>query len=292
MSEYIIDKYVSEKNLSDNDKNIITRIVNHTNNKVAEMNKTEILDCLCSLNSPSYNTLYKYVYVMRNYVDFLQKGGEKNAWNDITKDDINNCLSVANPRMVLTRESILQITYEMRQPSDRFCILAAYEGFTIPEMLKLRKADFNFEEGTILHPISYRWFDHSAELMQFAEKALTCYDFDADYRVYQFYDIEEGIPSVIKSRKPNRAVSRETLTVRLFQSLSRVKGAQGLSAKAIHTISFCMALENNKAGLPVEDFISTSNREYLLLLDRYGKTKIRTNQIKEQYRMYLGGNAK
>ena len=290
MFEYI-NEYASKKELSDNDRKILIRIIDQTNGRIAKMSKTEILDYLCSLNSPSYNTLYKYVYVMRNYVDYLHEGGEKNAWNDITKDDINNCLSVANPRMVLTRESILQITYEMRQPSDRFCILAAYEGFTIPEMLKLRKADFNFEEGTILHPISYRWFDHSPELMQLAEKALSCYDYDADYRVYQLYDIEEGIPAVVKSRKPNRAVSRETLTVRLFQSLSRVKGAQGLSAKAIHTISFCMALENNKAGLPVEDFISTSNREYLLLLDRYGKTKIRTNQIKEQYRMYLGGNA-
>lgn len=74
MFEYI-NEYASKKELSDNDRKILIRIIDQTNGRIAKMSKTEILDYLCSLNSPSYNTLYKYVYVMRNYVDFLQKGG-------------------------------------------------------------------------------------------------------------------------------------------------------------------------------------------------------------------------
>ena len=290
MSEHLIHEYVQKTDLNQKDTKILINLDERMHGKEKEMTKTEVLDFLCGLESTSYYTLCKYICVVRNYISFLNEGGETyNAWADITKDEILSCLTLSDKGQSLSREKLMYIVRKLKYVSDQFCILGAYEGFTITEMLELNRDHFDFEKNAILHPISERWFPHSLELMTYAHIALQCYDMDTGHRTYRLYDIKEGLPVVVKSRKPGVPVTRRVLTVRLFNALSGIKEAEGLSAKSIHTISFFSALENNDQGLPVEDFIRSDNKEYLRLLDRYGKTRARTDKIKEQYELYLGG---
>lgn len=273
MDRQIIEKYVRDKNIPTGDKTIIISAedwANLRNKEACDLSHDEILDFLRSKESASYNSVKRYMYIIRDWTNYYT--GDATSWNYIDRKDLESCVLKQSKIVVkLTEDVFFAIVEKLDSIMDKFILLALYEGFDTSEIIGLREGSFNFSADKVYHESLQKWCEHSSTLMRCAYAALNQYTITlSNGTVKRLYDLDDNGKSVIKTRNIDSKTKQTYISTRLARLFNDM-GFKGVTIRQIQTCGFCTALKNNSEGMPVEKFVSRKNPEYRKIVARYGK---------------------
>lgn len=273
MDKQAIEKYTHDQNIPTGDKNVIIsaeKWAEGRNKEACDLSHDEILEFLRSKESASYNSVKRYMYIIRDWATYYTGGAT--SWNYIDRKDLESCV-IKQPKIIqkLTADIFFAIVEKLDNIMDKFILLALYEGFDTSEIVGLREGSFNFATDKVYHETLQKWCEHSSTLMRCALAALNQYTVVASNgSIKRVYDLDENGKSIIKTRNPDSKTKTTYISTRLARLFTEI-GVKGVTIRQIQTCGLCMALKNNHDGLPVQNFISRKNPEYKKIISRYGK---------------------
>lgn len=144
---------------------------------LAQFTSAEILDMYKSFVTPSLNMLIIINNQFLNYTNWYKKeisiGDNQNHYIEIRDDMLMNCVSFTSQQSaILTRETLLEMIKEFKNPYESFLYLALFEGLggeKMSDFYELSMKDFDGKKYTVNLP--GRTFTISKELYHYAEDA-------------------------------------------------------------------------------------------------------------------------
>lgn len=286
MDKQVIEKYAHDKNIPVGDKNVIISAETWATGKgkeACDLSHDEILEFLSSKESAFYNSVKRYMYIVRDWSEYYTGGAT--SWNYIDRKDLESCVMKC-PKVVqkLTEDIFFAIVEKLDNIMDKFILLALYEGLDTSEIIGLREGSFNFSTDKIYHESIQKWCEHTSTLMCCANAALNQYTIIASNgSSKRVYDLDENGKSIIKTRNPESKTKSTYISTRLARLFAEI-GVKGITIRQIQICGFCTALRDNHNGIPVEDFVDRRNPEYKKIVERYGKEIYAPSVILKLYR--------
>lgn len=150
---------------------------NRLKKDLAKFTSAEILDMYKSFVTPSLDMLVIINNQFLNYAGWymkeIDKGDNQNHYIEIRNDMLMNCVSYTSQQSaVLSREEILDMIKEFKNPYESFLYLALFEGLggeKMSDFYDLSMEDFDGKKYNVKLP--GRTFEISRELYHYAEEA-------------------------------------------------------------------------------------------------------------------------
>lgn len=179
------------------------------NKDVCDFNTNDIRGLLGWINTPSQNSLLMMYSVLSQYTTWrIQSGDVKDSQNHYLELSTSEIVSYINTdlmmRTIYTREEILKISKDLENDSDKFLLLALFEGIRGVEgedILNLKITDID-EENKIFH-LKSRDFFPTDELIKLAYLSAG----ENDY----FYHVETWSEGVVVPTIDEGYVFRRTI---------------------------------------------------------------------------------
>ena len=297
MDAKFVKEYAAEKELTRSDQNVLIAMeewAKQKNMNACDYSKEEILAYFQEHNNGHINTLRKYTSLLRQYTDYcislkISKT-EINACNQITKKDLMSCLKNQDRKIELS--TLLELIYKYKNYTDKFILLASYEGLTLSEILSLRDSHFDFNGNYIYHPKVKRWFSHSDLLKTFAMYSLNEYTYLSKGYIVKMEDLDTNGRSFVKKSVNRKVPTSHTIISRIARINSLLdysKNGKYISytPKNINKCAFFDAIRYNNYNLPADKFIDNKNEYYRELLERFNRELSRSNVVREEYELYV-----
>ena len=158
---------------------------------VSDWNKEEILSFLKQYETTE-DGLKVVRYTMRMYTEDMIAAGlaTKNNWDNISPEEIFDCVSPELKQMYPTREELLKRISTLRNSSDKFLLLGSFEGIgaygvKYYEFRHAKLSDINMEAKTLmLHSNEdlTRIIEISDELIHFAVLSEDKYTYTSEFK--------------------------------------------------------------------------------------------------------------
>ena len=197
---------------------------------VSNFTVVEIIDFLKSLCLTSFETVLIINNQMKIYTDYCLNRNlvkdNQNHFYEITYDIIKNCTNTALVNeQIVTKDDLFFIINQLQNVSDKFLVLALFEGIcghTMCELIDLNMSDFNGNEVTLC---TGRKLIVSDKLVSYAKQSTDTYDYVAftksgNFKVFQ-YDANDK--NILKQLYNCRGNSADNKRQRLYNKLVRVR---------------------------------------------------------------------
>ena len=255
----------------------------------------QILDFLKSIDTHSINSLQKYVSLFHGYTVFCIENNysdsNKNEWRKIKKEDIRNCINVNKlQKKRISKQTVIELCRSLNNACDRFIAMASFEGFTLDEIIELRDYHFDFKNNTIRHPDMKRVFEYPIELMLYGSLSLSENNYDSGRLTFNLFDVDPNNRAIIKNMEGGKEINRQAVLARYLRKIQQLgKNFSDCNPKNLYISGFIRALEQNKDGMSVDEFIKSNNDNYKEVLARYGKAGVSAFTIRKTYYNITGG---
>ena len=147
------------------------------NKDLAHFTSAEIIGMYKGFVTPSFNMLViinnQFLNYASWYIKEIEAGDNQNHYVEIRDDILMKCVSyTAQQKAIITRQELLDMIKEFKNPYEQFLYLALFEGLggeRMSDFYNLSMKDFNGKKYTVKLP--KRTFTISKELYHYAEDA-------------------------------------------------------------------------------------------------------------------------
>lgn len=213
------------------------------NKDMCEFTTKEILDYYKKMCTSSFDFLNCINSQFKLYAAWCQTQGllsdNQNHYDEINRELLMSCinygLSIAK---IVTREQLLQIIKEFKNPSDKFICLALYEGLFGKEFTELADLYLSDFDGNMVTLSTGRVLEVSDELIKYAAEAANTYEY-IPYNINgkcDFYPCSQSdghvVKVVITRNNFSDKVQGYTFSIKL-KTLKRYYGYECISGNAL-----------------------------------------------------------
>lgn len=159
----------------------------------------EIMDYYKCLYTPSLKTLIVLNNSYESYTNWAISQGlvkdSQNHFSELTNELLATCVNTyMADRMITTREFILEEMHKLNNVSDRFLLLAIFEGIYGKNCSNLYYAEYSHINGNIIELHDGKKIEISNELKELAKKSSETYEYYC-YNPNEANDIRKYNPS-------------------------------------------------------------------------------------------------
>lgn len=224
------------------------KIEEQWNKDVCDFTIDEITKVLSSFNASSRNALSKNASILRTYTEWCCANklsiDNINHYNEITINSLDKYVN-KKKAYIVSKEELYQFIQRLRNMSDRFLILALFEGIgdeSIGELLQVELKDID-EDNMIITMPSGKKKIISQDLLNLAIESS-----NEEYYISEGGDFESPLlkeGKIVNSRVNTRKDSLEALELRLVRRLGKIREENSVKWLTIPKIQ--------KAGV-IDDF--------------------------------------
>lgn len=224
------------------------KIEEQWNKDVCDFTIDEINKVLSSFNASSRNALSKNASILRTYAEWCCANklsiDNINHYNEITINSLDKYVN-KKKAYIVSKEELYQFIQRLRNMSDRFLILALFEGIgdeSIGELLQVELKDIDEDNMMITMPSGKKKII-SQDLLNLAIESS-----NEEYYISEGGDFESPLlkeGKIVNSRVNTRKDSLEALELRLVRRLGKIREENSVSWLTIPKIQ--------KAGV-IDDF--------------------------------------
>lgn len=263
----------------------------HYKKDICNFIEPEIDTVLYGLNASSINSLQNRVTIYKKYttwaIDRQINVDHINRFEFYSKNVLLKYINQkANKERIISKDQLFELFEQLQNPSDRYVILGAFEGLMGTDWSELLSVTEDMIHGNEIQYDGYT--KHiSDHLKQFAIEACNTYTYKT---VAGFeYNLDEGDPTVWKSRANARFNTAEARKKRLISRLNKIREIYLLPLKLKNLRNSGIVYEMQKVidNNHLTAYECTQSPKIIDILRQYDMMHVKDYSLRQSYLEFL-----